>query len=402
MSEFAPRYDHVILGGGVAADAAARALREAAPEASILILSADPHSPVHRPALSKDLWHGESADPDSQDLRTAAETGAEVRTGTLVTELMPRSHTVVTARGTVIHYGTALLATGSSARRLPGVDDERVTCLRTVGDYRHLRALATEGARIVVVGGGYIGSEAAAALTRTGAQVTLAHPGRRLLEHMLPASIAAHVEEVYAARGITLVPGFRLAGIEPGPELVLRSAAGEELRADAVLLGLGAELNISLAAHAGLDLEGGAVVVDRFLRTSAPDVYAAGDVALFDDPLLGWRHVEHVDHAQASGAVAGRNMAGAQEPYEHTPMFYSDLFDDGYEAVGRLDTSLTVREVWNPEGTAAVVHYLDGETVEGVLLWNTWDQVPAARELIAASQEGTLDPAALDGMITPG
>src|SRR5699024_5423507 len=155
MSQLASRYDHVIIGGGVAADAAARALRAAAPEASIALLSADPHSPVYRPALSKDLWHGESADPDSQDLRTAEDTGAELFTGILVTELGPRSHSVVTARGEVIHYGTALLAMGSSARRFPGVHDARVATLRTVGDYRHLRALAQEGARIVVVGGGY-------------------------------------------------------------------------------------------------------------------------------------------------------------------------------------------------------------------------------------------------------
>lgn len=402
MSQLASRYDHVIIGGGVAADAAARALRAAAPEASIAILSADPHSPVYRPALSKDLWHGESADPDSQDLRTAEDTGAELFTGTLVTELGPRSHSVVTARGEVIHYGTALLATGSSARRFPGVHDARVATLRTVGDYRHLRALTQEGARIVVVGGGYIGSEIAAALTRTGAEVTLAHPGRQLLGHMFPASLTAHIEQVYTAHGITLVPGFRLSRLDAGEELVLHPEAGEALQADAVLLGLGAELNTNLARHAGLDVEGDAVLVDLFLRTSAPDVYAAGDIALFDDPLLGLRHVEHVDHAEASGAVAGRNMAGAEETYEHTPLFFSDLFDDGYEAVGRLDSSLEMREVWNAERTAAVVHYLDAGAVEGVLLWNTWDAVDRAREVIAASQAGSLGVEELDGQIAPG
>lgn len=402
MSDLEPRYDHVIIGGGIAADAAARALRDAAPDATIAILSADPHTPVYRPALSKGLWHGESADPDSQDLHTVRDTGASLFTGTLVTELLPNSHSVVTARGQRTHYGTALLATGSSPRRLPGVHDDRVAYLRTTGDYRHLRALATDDARMVVVGGGYLGSEVAAALTRTGATVTLAHAGERILEHMLPASLTAHLEEVFTGHGITLVPGFRLTGIDTGTELVVRAEDGRTLEADGALLGLGAELNTNLAQHGGLDLESGAVVVDPYLRTSARDVFAAGDIALFDDPLLGLRHVEHVDNAEASGATAGKNMAGAEEAYEYTPLFFSDLFDDGYEAVGRLDSRLEMREVWNQERTAAVVYYLEDGLVEGVLLWNTWDSVPRAREVIAASQEGELAAESLDGQITPG
>lgn len=402
MTNLEARYDHVIIGGGVAADSAARAIRAVSEDATIAILSADPHSPVYRPALSKDLWTGEHADPDSQDLRTAEETGATLFTSTLVTELLPNSHSVVTARGQHTRYGTALLATGSSARHFSDVHDDRVVCLRTVGDYRHLRGLATDGARIVVVGGGYIGTEVAAALTRTGAQVTLAHSGRHLLEHMFPASLTAHLEQTFTEHAITVVPGFRLLGIGTGQELALHAGAAETLHADAAVLGLGAELNTTLAEHGGLDLERGAVVVDPFLRTSAQDVYAAGDIALFDDPLLGLRHVEHVDHAQASGAAAGRNMAGAEEPYEHTPLFFSDLFDDGYEAVGRLDASLEMREVWNEDRTAAVVHYLEDGRVEGVLLWNTWDSVDRAREVIAASQNGDLAAEELDRQILPG
>ncbi|WP_394216603.1 NAD(P)/FAD-dependent oxidoreductase [Brachybacterium vulturis] len=402
MTNLEARYDHVIIGGGVAADSAARAIRTAEPDATIAILSADPHSPVYRPALSKDLWSGENPDPASQELHTAEETGATLFTSTLVTELLPNSHSVVTARGQFTHYGKALLATGSSARHLPDVHDDRVLCLRSVGDYRHLRGLAKGGARIVVVGGGYIGTEIAAALTRTGAQVTLAHAGRQLLEHVFPASITGHLEQTFSAHGITVVPGFRLLGIDTGEELVLHSGAAESLHADVAVLGLGAELNTNLAEHGGLDLELGAVVVDPYLRTSAPDVYAAGDVALFDDPLLGLRHVEHVDHAQASGAAAGKNMAGAEEAYEYTPLFFSDLFDDGYEAVGRLQTSMEMREVWNQDRTAAVVHYLEAGRVEGVLLWNTWDSAGRAREVIAASQNGQLAPEELDGQITPG
>jgi NADPH-dependent 2,4-dienoyl-CoA reductase/sulfur reductase-like enzyme len=399
------RYYPVKIGGGIAADAAARAIRRTDASASIAILSADAHAPVYRPALSKDLWTGEDPDPDSQDLGTAAATGAELFTSTVVTALLPTSHIVVTARGERIRYRTALLATGSAPRRLPDLEDERVAYLRTVGDYRHLRTLAADGARIVVVGGGYIGTEVAAALTRTGAAVTLAHSGERILEHMFPASITSHLEEVFTSQGVELVGGFRLADVGTGETLTLRGEDGRTLTADAVVLGLGARPDTFLAAEAGIDTDRDLVIVDPHLRTSAPDVFAAGDVVLYDDALLGQRHVEHVDHAEASGALAGANMARPaqeQEEYEHTPLFFSDLFDDGYEAVGRLDASLEMREVWDEEGSAAVVHYLEDGVLEGVLLWNTWDSVPAARQLIAESQAGDLDADALGSRIRPG
>lgn len=405
MTDLKDSYDHLIIGGGIAADAAARAIRQADEDASIAILSADPHAPVYRPALSKDLWTGEDPDPDSQDLGTAAATGAELFTSTLVTELLPASHTAVTARGQRVHYRKALLATGSSHRHLPGVHDSRVLSLRTVGDYRHLRTLATDGARVVVVGGGFLGTEIAAALTRTGAEVTLAHGGTRILEHMLPGSLTSHLEQVFTEHGIELVGGFRLAGISADATLTLHAANRETLTADAVVLGLGAQPATTLAEHAGIFTDRGYVVVDPHLRTSSPDVFAAGDVVLYDDALLGRRHVEHVDHAEASGAVAGANMTRPEEEreeYTHTPLFFSDLFEDGYEAVGRLDSSLEMREVWDEEHRAAVVHYLDEGVVEGVLLWNTWDSVPAARELIAQSQAGDLYIDALESRIRPG
>lgn len=405
MSDPRDSYDHLIIGGGIAADAAARAIREADEEASIAILSADPHAPVYRPALSKDLWTGEDPDPHGQDLGTAAATGADLFTSTVVTQLLPASRTAVTARGERIHFRKALLATGSSAHHLPGVHDPRVMTFRTVGDYRHLRSLATEGARVVVVGGGFIGTEIAAALTAVGAEVTLAHGGTRILEHMLPDSLTAHLEQVFAERGVALVGGFRLAEVSADATLTLRAANRETLTADAVVLGLGVHPATSLAEQAGIFTDRGFVVVDPHLRTSVPDVFAAGDVVLYDDALLGRRHVEHVDHAEASGAVAGRNMTRPEEEreeYDRTPLFFSDLFDDGYEAVGRLDSSLEMREVWDQERTAAVVHYLDDGVVEGVLLWNTWDAVPAARQLIAESQAGDLDLDALESRIRPG
>lgn len=222
---------------------------------------------------------------------------------------------------------------------------------------------------------------------------------------MLPDSLTSHLEQVFTEHGIELVGGFRLAGISADATLTLHAANRETLTADAVVLGLGAQPATTLAEHAGIFTDRGYVVVDPHLRTSSADVFAAGDVVLYDDALLGRRHVEHVDHAEASGAVAGANMTRPEEEreeYTHTPLFFSDLFDDGYEAVGRLDSSLEMREVWDEEHRAAVVHYLDEGVVEGVLLWNTWDSVPAARELIAQSQAGDLYIDALESRIRPG
>lgn len=395
-------YDHVIVGGGVAADKAARAIRKAQPEATIAIFSADADGPVYRPALTKDLWLKGDPDPASQDLATAVETGADLQAGLAVTGIDPAAHTVTTAAEDTVVYGKLLLATGSSPRRFPGVDDERVVYLRTVADYRKLRELVGAGTRVAVVGGGYIGSEISAGLSTTGAEVSNYFAGPRLLAHMFPTSIVDHLEQVFTSRGIGLIPGFRMESIDAGEELTLVAADGRQVTADVVVLGLGADLNTGLAEAAGLRLEQGAVLVDRYLRTSAEDVWAAGDIIHFDDPLFGPRHIEHIDNAWRSGTRAGKNMTGAGVLYDYTPLFYSDLFDDGYEAIGYLSTSHEVREYWNGDRTAAVVWYLAGDTVAGVLLWNTWDAVPAAREAVAKSRAGTLPAAELADEIAPG
>ncbi len=400
----APRdfYDHLIIGGGVAADKAARAIRERQPEAGIAILSADADGPVYRPALTKDLWLKADPDPASQDLNTAGDTGADLITGLEVVSMDPESHRVTTAAGDTVGYGSLLLATGASPRRFGGVEDERVVYLRTVADYRQLRALVGEGTRVAVVGGGYIGSEIAAGLSTTGAEVTVHFRGGKLLENMFPPSIVDHLADVFAAHDIGQYGGFELAAIDTGPELTLHSTDGRRVTADVVVLGLGAVLNTRLAEAAGLRMASGAVVVDPQLRTSAPDVWAAGDIIHFTDPLFGARHIEHIDNAWRSGRTAGRNMAGESMDYHYTPLFYSDLFDDGYEAIGHLSTHHEIREVWNGDHTAAVIWYLDQGEVAGVLLWNTWDSVPRAREVTAASRSGELSADELASQITPG
>ncbi len=166
---------------------------------------------------------------------------------------------------------------------------------------------------------------------------------------------------------------------------------------DAVVAGIGIEPNIELAESIGLTTDNG-VVVDEFLRTSNPDIYAAGDVAAFYNPALGKRmRVEHEDNANSMGRLAGRNMAGMIEPYDHLPFFYSDMFELGYEAVGEVDSRLETFADWKRPNEEGVVYYLKDGRVRGVLLWNVWEQVEAARKLIAAP--GPFNPENLKGRL---
>lgn len=402
-STLEPAYDHVIVGGGVAADKAARAIREVAPEASVLIISDVSDGPLYRPGLSKDLWLKPNAELDSIDLATQENTGAELLLGTKVTAIDPEGHTVTTADGQQVGYGKLLLATGAAARHIGTPDDERIVYYRNADDYRHLRSMVSEGTRVAIVGGGYIASEMAAGLAAVGADVSVHFPGKRILEQMFPDSITGHLSALYESKGINLNGDFFLDSLAAGERLVLTSKAGDEVVADVVVLGLGAAPNIQLAEEAGLTLEMGGVLVDETLATSAPDIYAAGDIVTYDDPILGRRRVEHMAMAERSGDAAGRTMAGERTEYRYTPLFWSDLFDDGYEAVGETRTNHRVEEFWNDARTAAVLYYLDDhDVVRGVLLWNTWDSVPRAREVMAASREGKLAVSQLADQITPG
>jgi 3-phenylpropionate/trans-cinnamate dioxygenase ferredoxin reductase subunit len=177
----------------------------------------------------------------------------------------------------------------------------------------------------------------------------------------------------------------------------MKTTSGKELTADGIVAGIGIQPDVELAQRTGLKVDNG-IVVDENLRTSNPDIYAAGDVANFFNPVLGKRvRVEHEDNANTMGEAAGKNMAGSPTPYHHLPFFYSDLFELGYEAVGELDARLETVEDWKEEFREGVVYYLEQGRVRGVLLWNTWGQVEAARALIA--EKGPFTAQALRGRI---
>lgn len=392
-------YDYVIVGAGMAGDAAAHGIREVDPDGTVLVVGREPTAPVTRPALTKKLWTDPEFTFDQVWLPTAEEARAELLLGESVVAVDTAARTVTTDADVTVGYGALLLATSGHPRRLPGVEDSgRVIYFRTVRDYERLRDLAGGGRHVVVVGGGYIGTELAAALVQNDTRVTLVFTQDVLTGATFPDALARRVERRYAEAGVTLLRGAKVAATESGPDgVTVTLDDGRTLEADGVVVGAGLEIETDLARSAGLEVGDGVLVDDR-LRTSDPHVWAAGDVAQYPDRLLGSRRVEHVDNATTMGRQAGRNLAGADEPYDHTPFFYSDLFELGYEAVGRLDASLETVEDWHADDLGAgVVYYLDGGRVAGVLLWNVWDATDRAREVIAGQTD--VRPEALRGLI---
>ena len=374
-------YDYLIVGGGMTADAAARGIRERDASGSIGVISDEAHAPYNRPPLSKGLWKG---DAEESVHRQTHETGATMHLGCRASQLDAAAKRVVDDRGTSYGYRRLLLATGGTPRRLDGAPDG-VIYFRTLDDYRLMRELANRGQRFIVIGGGFIGSEVAAALRLQGCEVSMVVPEAGIGARVFPADLARFVARYYREKGIVVHLNdtvSRIATGERGGYAVGVRTAGP-LTADAVVAGLGITPNVDLAQQAGITVDNG-IVVDTQLRTSVVDIYAAGDVARFVNPTLGHAmRVEHEDNANTMGRLAGENMAGGSASYDHLPFFYSDLFDLGYEAVGEIDARHEMVADWKEPYREGVVYYLDAGRVRGVLLWNTWGQVDAARALIA-------------------
>jgi len=387
-------YPYLIVGGGMTADAAARAIREADPKAPIGMIGAETHPPYNRPPLSKALWKG---DPEDSIWRGTDQARVDLVLGRRVTAIDPAARTVTDHTGAVFRFGKLLLATGGTPRRLP-LGTDQVIYYRTYDDYRRLRELARHDLRFAVIGGGFIGSEIAAALRLQGRTVTMLVPEPGLGARVFPTDLSAFLVDFYRGKGVEMRTGEGLAGLEHrGGKVVVKTTTTKEFTADVLVAGLGIVPNVETAEQAGLRVDNG-IVVDEWLRTSHPDIYAAGDVANFPSAALG-RHVrvEHEDAANTMGRAAGLAMAEQGDPYRHLPFFYSDLFELGYEAVGDTDARLETVADWKEPFREGVVYYLADGRVRGVLLWNTWGQVDHARALIV--HPGPLRAADLKGRL---
>jgi NAD(P)H-nitrite reductase large subunit len=386
------RYRYVIVGSQLSGASAADGVREMDQEGAILLIGREQHLPYDRPPLSKSLWLGKKTVEEItlHDAEHYEDHSIELLAGREVVGIDPDAKTIADTRGTSYEYEKLLLATGGQPRRLdaPGANLPLLSYYRSLDDYQHIRGRATEGASAAVVGGGFIGSEMAAALHSNGVEVTMVFDGPYLCDRVFPEGLGRAVQADYERRGVAIHCGDRPASFDQqGDRVRVRTQRGAEVLADFVIVGIGIIPETRLAEAAGLTVERG-IVVDEQLRTSRPDIYSAGDVAAFPYSALDRRmRIEHWDHAVNQGKHVGRNMAGAGEPYDYMPYFFSDLFDFGYEAVGEVSAELSVVADWQEENATGVLYYLADDRVRGVMMCNVWDKVEDARALIREQRQ---------------
>jgi NAD(P)H-nitrite reductase large subunit len=372
------RWNYLIIGGGLAAHAATRGIRDVDQAGTILVISDESDPPYNRSPLSKALWKGV---PLASIFLGTERLNAEFLLGTRIVGIDTDAKIVRDAAGVSFGYEKLLLATGGLPRWIVE-SDAAVVYYRTLADFRHTWQLASSGAEFAVIGDDFIGAEMAAALVRNGRKVLLSLPGLCIGERIYPRPLCNFLNIYFRQQGVDVRFNERIEKIERRGDKCLVRSAGSAASADAVIAGLGIEPNVRLAKAARLAV-GDGIIVDELLRTSNPDIYAAGDVANFPSQALQMRlRFEHEDNAEAMGRIAGANMAGRRTAYQHLPMFYSDFFDLGYEAVGQVDNRMATVEDWLHKFHKGVIYYMADNRVRGVLLWNTWGQAEAARELI--------------------
>ncbi|MGI8861134.1 MAG: NAD(P)/FAD-dependent oxidoreductase [Gaiellaceae bacterium] len=377
-------YRYLIVGGGMTGDAACKGIREHDKNGPIGLFAEESHDPYARPPLTKGLWKGKE---ESSIWRGTRDLDVEIHTGRTIVSLDLGAHAVTDDAGATHSYERLLLATGGTPRRLPSAPDD-VIYYRTLDTYHRLRALAGAGVRATVIGGGFIGSEIAAALAMNDCTVTMVFPDTGIGAKVFPADLSLFVNEYYRSKGVDVLPGEKVAEISRAGSAGLRVVTADDrsIDSDVVVAGLGIEPRTDLAEKAGIPVEDG-VLVDEYGRVEGhDDVFAAGDVARFLATLLGGlRRVEHEDHANSHGRCVGANMAGANTPYDYLPFFYSDLFELGYEAVGDVDSRLDTVAEWAEPNRKGVVCYVEDDKPRGFLLWDVWDKVEAARQFIGAA-----------------
>lgn len=380
-------FTHVIVGTGKAGVSAVEGIRERDADGTILLIGDEKHFPYERPPLSKQLWFGKTKIGDifvhDQDFYN--QHGVTVLLNSRVTRLDPQERAVMVANGDIYGFEKLLLATGVEPRKLPipGGDDDGICYFRTIEDYFQIQRQAENAKSALVIGGGFIGSELAAALSIRLKEVTLIFPGAYICSRVFPESLGRKLQTQYQARGIRVLNSEMPVSISKSSNgFHVDTSAGKSVYADIVIVGIGATPSIDLAKTAGLGT-GDGIVVNEYLETSHPEIYAAGDNAFFPCTALGQAmRNEHWDNALSQGKLAGRNMAGAKEPYTYLPYFFSDLFEFGYEAIGHISTKLEMFADWKKEDETGVIYYLADNRVRGVMMCNVWDKLEAARELI--------------------
>lgn len=381
------KYKFFIVGGGMTAHAAANGVLSVNSEADLGLVTKEQYAPYWRPPLSKSLWQNKNI----EDIWCGT-TGKnlEIIQNTEIVKIDPDNKIAQDNKGTIYQWDKLLLATGGTPRQLPFDNNNEIIYYRTLDDYKLIREKikGKNSPDALVIGGGFIGSEMAAALTMNDVNVTMIFPEKGIGGLLFPEELGKFLKQYYREKGIRILAGGTLSNVERENNFFIAiTEDGNKLQFDAVVAGIGITPAMDLARQSGLKT-GDGIHVDQYLRTSHPDIYAAGDAARFYNPLLDKEiRVEHDDNTQAMGETAGKNMAGEMNEYNYLPMFYSDLFDLGYEAVGETRADLETVSKWQEFGRKGIIFYLSESKVRGVIFWNVWDQVVAGRELIGNGQK---------------
>jgi 3-phenylpropionate/trans-cinnamate dioxygenase ferredoxin reductase subunit len=401
---------HVVVGAGLAGATAAATLREEGFRGRVVLVGAEPHLPYERPPLSKELLAGKKSFEDAfvHPVEFYDTHDIELWLGTPVTGLDLGAHRVTVGRETV-GYHRLLLATGSSARRLPPADRSGATVayLRTIEDAERIKAGLRAGRRVTVIGGGWIGLEAAAAARTAGCDVVVVEPLDEPLLRVLGPRVGRIFANLHRSHGVEVKTSTNVVDIRSRPASgpaadgvpsVVHLDDGTATVTDLLVVGIGAIPGTELAEAAGLEVDDG-VVADAQLRTSHPDVFVAGDLANALHPRLGRRlRVEHWDNAIKQGATAARNMLGAEEAYDRLPYFFTDQYDLGMEYVGHVAPEGYDEVVLRGDPTTGTftAFWASGGRVAAAMHANDWDATPLLRRIVEAGLTGSaVDLAAL-------
>ena len=383
----------VLVGGGVAAASAAAHLRKRNFDGEVVLVGAEPAAPYERPPLSKEFLTGPPELVRPREPGWYAANDVELRLGVRAVALDVAGRTVGLSTGERLGYDDLVLATGVRPRRLPGFDGEGIHYLRTAADAQRLRAELAMAERVAVLGAGFIGCEVAASATVLGKQVTLFEPEPVPLARVLGAAVGAVLMDIHRERGVEIRAGEHVTAVDRGRHgLVLTTSRGHRVESDLVVVGIGSLPNVELGQDAGLAVAKGGLAVDEYGRTSAPHVYAAGDVAAQHHPRHGTRiRVEHHDTAVRHGANVAANLAGEATPFEEAHWFWSDQYEHSLQSTGRMGAFDTMVFRGRPTDRSFSAFSLVDGRIQGVVSLNRPGDVLAVRRMLFAPHEVTAE-----------
>jgi 3-phenylpropionate/trans-cinnamate dioxygenase ferredoxin reductase component len=384
-------YKYMIVGGGMTGSAAVMGIRKNDPDGSIAMFTKEPFGPYNRPPLTKGLWDGKDIE---SIMRPMDQHQVDIFLETPIDEISPDQKQIRTAAGETFGYEKLLIATGGDPIQIPG-SPEGVIAYRTRSDFHKVEKLVKEKDHFGIIGGGFIGSELAAALVKNKKQVTMIFPEAGICGELFPEDLSDFLVHYYQEKGVKVLKEQLVDTInKDGDQFKVQYHNIEDHQVadapfDVVIVGIGIKPNTALGVTAGIEVDNG-IIVNENLQTNFPDIFAAGDVANFKHIPLGKRvRVEHEDNANSMGMLAGQNMSGESQKYDHFPFFYSDLFDLGYEAVGDFDKDLEIFEDWIEPFKQGTIFYLEDDKIRGIIFWNLWDKVDQGRELIQSGKSFT-------------